>query len=149
MDKAITTPELFRLLSLSIGREKEATAYMVAKVFGISPGAASSWKKGWSVMDEKNAQKAAEMLNIDNDFIQLSLEAERKNKSGLEKIAMIFERAAIAAQTHGTRAASTFALVALSPSLIGTLREICILCKTFTILNYPKTGHFRPVPAFV
>ena len=149
MKNAITTPELFRLLSLSIGKEKQASAYAVAKAIGCTQTAAKNWELGNRVMDEVHAQKVAEMLNLDNDFVQLSLEAERKNKSGLEKIAMIFERAAIAAQTHGTRAVSTFALLALSPSLIGTLREICILCKTFTILNYPKTGHFRPVPAFV
>ena len=139
MDRAITTAELFRLLSLCIGKEKEATPYMVAKVFGISPNAASSWKKGWSVMDEKNAEKAAEMLGLDLDFVQLSLEAERKNKSGLEKIAAIFERAAIAAQTHGTRAASGFALVAHSPFVVGAVREACILCKTIThFFDHPQ-----------
>lgn len=139
MDKPITTPELFRALSICIGKEKPATPYMVAKVMGASPGTAGDWMRGYRVMDEKHGQKAAEILGYDNDFVQLSLEAERKNKSGLEKIAEIFERAAMACQTHGSRAASAFALVAFSPFVVSVVREACILCKTIThFFDHPQ-----------
>lgn len=131
MQNSITTAELFRLLSLSIGREKEATRYMVAKVMGVSPGTANLWQKGISVMDEANAEKAAELLGLDLEFVILSLQAERMSKSNLDKIAAIFERAALATQT---RAASVFlglfAVSALLPSLASALPGLnaCILC---------------------
>lgn len=142
MDNAITTAELFRLLSLSIGKEKPASVYMVAKVLGVAQTTARLWHLGATVMDEANAEKAASMLGLNLEFVILSLQAERMKKTNLEKIAAIFERAAIAAQTHGTRAASGFALVALSPFVIGAVREACRLCKT--------SSHFfeRPQPRF-
>lgn len=128
MHNAITTPELFRLLSLSIGREKEATPYMVAKVFGVSPNAAGFWKKGVSVMDEANAEKAAAMLGMDLEFVILSLQAERMSKSNLDKIAAIFERAAMASQHHAASVfIGFFALSALLPLALAQF-EHCILC---------------------
>lgn len=112
---------------------------MVSKVFGVAPTTAGYWMRGYTTMDDANAEKAAEMLGLDLDYVMLSLEAERKNKSGLEKIAAIFERAAIAAQTHGTRAASAFALVAFSPFVVSVVREACILCKTIThFFDHPQ-----------
>ena len=100
MDKAITTAELFRLLSLSIGKEKEATPYMVGKVMGVSPGTATGWMRSYQVMDDANAEKAAAMLGLDLDYVVLSLQAERTIKSNMDKIAAIFERAAVASLTH-------------------------------------------------
>ena len=100
MDKAITTAELFRLLSLSIGKEKEATPYMVGKVMGVSPGTATGWMRSYQVMDDANAEKAAAMLGLDLDYVVLSLQAERAIKSNMDKIAAIFERAAVASLTH-------------------------------------------------
>lgn len=125
MENAITTPEIYRMLSLSIGKEKEATPYMVHKVLGASYNTVRLWKAGITVMDESHAEKAAEMLGLDLEFVILSLQAERMNKSNLDKIAAIFERAALASQT---RAAAVFALaVALSPIVISA-NELCILC---------------------
>lgn len=132
MTNSITTAELFRLLSISIGKEKPASVYMVAKVLGVAQTTARLWHLGATVMDEENAEKAALMLGLNLEFVILSLQAERMKKSNLEKIAAIFERAALAAKAHGTRAASGFALLALSPLVVGVVRETCILCKTFT-----------------
>lgn len=128
MQNTITTSELFRLLSLSIGKEKEATAYMVAKVFGVAATTALAWMRGYKVMDEKNAEKAAEMLGLDLEFVILSLQAERMSKSNLDKIAAIFERAALASQTHGSRAAAVFGLVFALPLLVNSVNYVCILC---------------------
>lgn len=125
MDNAITTPELFQLLSLSIGKEKEATRYMVAKVMGVSPGTANLWQKGVSVMDEANAEKAAEMLGLDLEFVILSLQAERASKSNMDKIAAIFERAALASQS---RAAAVFVAVLALPLAGSLANQLCILC---------------------
>jgi hypothetical protein len=143
MQNAITTPELFRLLSLSIGREKEATPYMVAKVFGISPGAASSWKKGFTVMDENNAKKSADMLGLELDFVVLSLEAEKKNKSGMDKIAAIFERAALASQHHAASVVAVLVAVSALPSLAKIASQVCILCKACTPFFKPLRSASR------
>lgn len=100
MTNPLTTAELFRLLSLCIGKEKAATPYMVAKVFGVSPTTAGDWSHGYRVMDEGNAEKAAAMLGLELDFVVLSLQAEKANKSNLDKIAGVFERAALASLHH-------------------------------------------------
>lgn len=125
MENAITTPELFRLLSLSIGKGNEATPYMVGKVFGVSPNCAGFWKKGHAVMDDTNAEKACEMLNLDLEFVLLSLQAERLHKSNLDKFAAIFERAALASQT---RAAAGFAVTFALSLLVISANSVCILC---------------------
>lgn len=125
MQNAITTSELFKLLSLSIGKEKEATAYMVAKVFGVAATTALAWMRGYKVMDEKNAEKAAAMLGLDLEFVILSLQAERMSKSNMDKIAAIFERAALASQS---RAAAVFALVLALPLAGSLVNSVCILC---------------------
>lgn len=130
MKSTITTAELFRLVSLSIGKEKPASAYKVAQVFQVSDTAARNWERGFVVMDESNAAKAAEMLGLDLEFVIFSLEAEKKGKSGLDKIAAIFERAALAAANHGQAASFGFA-VALAFLVVGrAAAELCILCKT-------------------
>jgi len=146
MQTAITTPDLFRLLSLSIGKENPATPYMVAKVFGVSPNTAGFWKKGVSVMDEANAEKAADMLGLDLDFVILSLQAERASKSNMDKMAGIFQRAALAAQTHGTRAASVFVGLAALPLVVISANNVCILCKTWSAFKAPGSARFRPAP---
>lgn len=128
MQKTITTQELYSKLSLCIGKEKPATRYMVAKVLSVSPTTANLWQKGVNVMDDANAEKVAELLGLSLDYVVLSLQTERANKSNLEKIAAIFERAALASQT---RAASIFiGFLALSPLLTADYfnRVICILC---------------------
>lgn len=131
MPAPITTPELFRLLSLSIGKEKPATPYMVAKVLGIAPSTTGDWARGYRVMDERHAEKVCEVLNIDREWVQLSLEAERKEKAGMSEIAAIFRRAA-SAVTHAGQAAAAVVLAVLvlgalpSPALAAV--QLCILC---------------------
>lgn len=100
MNNPLTTPELFRLLSLSIGKEKPATVYMVSKVMGASYNTVRLWELGASVMDEKHAEKSAELLGLELDYVVLSLQAERALKSNMDKIAAIFERAALASLHH-------------------------------------------------
>lgn len=130
MNTTITTPELFRLLSISIGKEKPATPYMVAKVLGVTPTTAGYWMRGATVMNEKDAIRAADMLQLDPEYVILSLEAERKSRSGLDEIAAIFERAALAVAHHGQAASIGFA-VALSFIAMGrAVMQVCILCKT-------------------
>lgn len=131
MNKAITTPELFKLLSLSIGKEKAATPYMVAKVLGVAPTTTGYWMRGYTVMDDQIALRVAEMLGLDADFVLLSLEAERKRKSNLDKIAAIFERAALAVANHGAAAAVVLALpflISALPYLVRSSQYACILC---------------------
>lgn len=118
---------------------------MVAKVFGVTPTTTGYWMRGYTTMDEKNAERAAEMLNLDLDFVMLSLEAERKNKSGLEKIAAIFERAAVASQHHAASIfIGVFALSTLSPLAAELAREVCILCKTCSYFFKGHAPRFRP-----
>lgn len=141
MRDAITTPELFRLLSLSIGKENPATPYMVAKVFGVSAGTAGGWMKGHQVMDEANAEKAAAMLGLELEYVILSLEAEKKAARGMDKIAAIFARAA-SAVTHAGQAAAVAVLAVLvlssvpSPALAAA--RLCILCKTRSLPFGPR-----------
>lgn len=146
MQSAITTAELFRLLSLSIGKEKEATPYMVAKVLGCTPGTAGGWAKGHQVMDERYAEKAAAMLGLDLEYVILSLEAERKERQGLPAIAGIFTRAALAVAHHGTAAALVLAL----PFLAKVAGPLCILCKTHSLPfeAWPAARRRPLTPAF-
>lgn len=131
MRDAITTPELFRLLSLSIGKEKPATPYMVAKVMGVAQTTAIAWARGHGVMDDTNAEKAASMLGLDLQFVVLSLEAERRQARGADKIAAIFRRAA-SAVTHAGQAAAAVVLAVLVlgalPGPAQAAAQLCILC---------------------
>lgn len=142
MRDAITTPELFRLLSLSIGKENPATPYMVAKVLGVAATTSGDWAKGFRVMDEKHADQAAQMLGLDREWVQLSLEAERKERAGLAEIAAMFRRAALSIEGHAGRAVAGFMALALLPYLAAVAGRLCILCKT-------SSGFFearRPAP---
>lgn len=130
MENAITTLHLFKMLSAWIGKEKAATPYMVAKVMGVNQTTARLWSLGVSVMDEENAEKAAAMLGLDLEYVIFSLEAERKRRAGLDKIAALFERAALVAANHGQAAIVGFLAVGLLPFLASAAGRLCILCKT-------------------
>lgn len=151
MQNTITTPELFRLLSLSIGKEKAASAYAVAKVLGCTQSAAKNWELGNRVMDDSHAEKVAQRLGMDLDFVLLSLEAERRHKSGADKMAAVFARAAMAVHHN---AAAIFlgvfllfaGLAAPSPAQAATQGEApehCILCKIRSRFFRARRGRLR------
>jgi hypothetical protein len=136
MDKIINTAELFRLVSLSIGKEKEATIYMVAKTLGVTYTSAKMWAAGLTVMDDKYAEKVASLLGLDLEYVIFCLEAERRHKSGMDKIAALFERAALASQS---RAAAAILLILMGSTtlprsaeaatdLVRPSHNVCILC---------------------
>lgn len=128
MDKVLTTAELFRLASHSIGKEKPASAYAVAKALGCTQTCAKNWELGNRVMDDVHAEKVASLLGLDLDFVLLGLEAERRNRSGLDRMAAIFERAALATQHHAASIFIGFFAVSALPHLIRGASELCILC---------------------
>lgn len=128
MPNATTTAELFRLISLSIGKEKAATPYAVGKALGVAHTTALAWSRGYKTMDDENAQKAAEITGLDVDFVILSLEAERRHRAGMDKIAGIFERAAQAIQHHAASIFIGFFALAALPFLAHAVPELCILC---------------------
>lgn len=159
MNNPLTTAELFRLLSLCIGKEKAATPYMVAKVFGCAQTTAIAWSRGHKVMDDENALKASSMLGLDPDYVILSLQAERALKSNMDKIAAIFERAALASLHHA--AALVFSVFLLISATVPTPASAAIsvffnapqytLCALFRrffkrLARHPH-GHGWPRPA--
>ena len=138
MNNPLTTAELFRLLSLSIGKEKAATPYMVAKVFGCAQTTAIGWMRGHQVMDEKHAQKAAEMLGLELDYVVLSLQAERALKSNLDIIAGVFERAALASLHHAAALVfSVFLLFSLlAPAPVQAANSVFFKSPQSTLCVY-------------
>ena len=159
MNNPLTTAELFRLLSLSIGKEKPATAYRVAQVFEVSETAARNWERGFAVMDEMNAAKAAGMLGLELDFVVLSLQAERLNRSKMDIIAGVFERAALASLHHAAALVFSvfllFSLLAPAPVLaadsvfFGASESIlCVFFRRLICSIFRHThGHGWPRPA--
>jgi len=161
MNNPLTTPELYRLLSLCIGKEKPASAYAVAKVLGCTQSCAKNWELGQRVMDENHAEKVAGMLGLELDFVVLSLQAERANKSNMDRIAAIFERAALASLHHAAALVlSVFLLISATvpapAQAAGSVffnasdYTLCALCRRlFKRLSQITHGHGWPRPAAV
>lgn len=159
MNNPITTPELYRLLSLCIGKEKPASAYAVAKALGCTQTAAKNWQLGARVMDDAHAEKVAGLLGLDLDFVVLSLQAERANKSNMDRIAAIFERAALASLHHAAALVlSVFLLISATvpaPALAANSvffgaseYTLCALFRrAFKRLARHPHGHGWPRPA--
>lgn len=83
----ITTSNLCDLLRQHFGN---CTDYKLAQHLKISRTTVGHWVKNRSVMDEENGLKAAKILDIQPEYILLSLQAERARRDQHDEIFSIY-----------------------------------------------------------
>jgi len=91
-----------RIVAALMHRFDIETKYGLAKLIGVSHKTVRSWVDEGRTMDESNAQKAAELLGLDYEFLLICIQMERANKNpelarAWSKVASLWDSSKVAA----------------------------------------------------
>lgn len=87
------------LLTMLKAHYDGASDYKISKILGISHQAVYAWKQGKTAMSDEAAIKTAEILDIDVDYVLLSVYAERTKG---DVASQVFARAAENARPYNS-----------------------------------------------